>query len=141
MTLKKPSLHMECCVTLDNYYSCRIFTDTLVKYKADTYGTIKLNRKYVHIDVKTKKLKKGETIAFRRGKAVILKWKDKKYVTLISTIHNSDMSKVKSKAEEKLKPKVVIGYNDSLGDANHADQIWHGLPYQENMRKSITRKI
>ncbi|GFQ67635.1 piggyBac transposable element-derived protein 4 [Trichonephila clavata] len=96
LTLMKPLLNKGYCVTLDNYYSSPILTDTLVKYKTDSYGTINLNRKEVPSYVKSKKLKKGETVAFRRGKALILKWKDKKDVSLISTIHNSEMIAVRS---------------------------------------------
>ncbi|GFW13456.1 piggyBac transposable element-derived protein 4 [Trichonephila clavipes] len=122
LTLMKPLLNKGYCVTLDNYYSSPILTDTLVKYKTDSYGTINLNRKEVPSYVKSKKLKKGETVAFRRGKALILKWKDKKDVSLISTIHNSEMIAVRSSREEKLKPKIVVDYNDTMGGVDRADQ-------------------
>ncbi|GFW24171.1 piggyBac transposable element-derived protein 4 [Trichonephila clavipes] len=122
LTLMEPLLNKGYCVTLDNYSSSPILTDILVKYKTDSYGTINLNRKEVPSYMKSKKLKKGETVAFRRGKALILKWKDKKDVSLTSTIHNSEMIAVRSSREEKLKPKIVVDYNDTMGGVDRADQ-------------------
>ncbi|GFY24491.1 piggyBac transposable element-derived protein 4 [Trichonephila clavipes] len=134
LTLMKPLLNTVYCVTLDNYSS--ILTDTLVKCKTDSYGTINLNRKEVPSYVKSKKLKKGETVAFRRGKALILKWKDEKDVSLISTIHNSEIA-VRSSREEKLKLKIVVDYNDTIWVASIVlTKIWHLMLSQENMGKS-----
>ncbi|GFW33505.1 piggyBac transposable element-derived protein 4 [Trichonephila clavipes] len=141
LTLMKPLLNKGYCVTLNNYYYSPILTDTLVKYKTDSYGTINLNRKEVPSYVKSKKLKKGETVAFRRGKALILKWKDKKDVSLISTIHNSEMIAVRSSREEKLKPKIVVDYNDTMGDVDRADQNLASYAIPRKYGKKYYRKI
>jgi hypothetical protein len=50
------------------------------------YDTVKVTRKDIPPSVKTKKLKKGEAVAFQRGKAMALRWRDKKDVVLLSTI-------------------------------------------------------
>ena len=141
LTLMRPLLHKGYCVTLDNYYSSPILTDKLVECNTDTYGTINLNRKEVPNDVKSRKLKKGDTVAFRRGKALILKWKDKKNVTLISTIHNSEMSAVQSSTGEKLKPKIVIDYNDTMGGVDRADQNLACYAIPRNYGRKYYKKI
>ncbi|GFW21214.1 piggyBac transposable element-derived protein 4 [Trichonephila clavipes] len=148
LTLMKPLLNKGYCVTLDNYYSSPILTDPLVKYKTDSYGMISLNRKEVPSYVKSKKLKRGETIAFRCGKALILKWKDKKDVSLISNIHNSEMIAVRSSREEKLKPKIVVDYNDTMGGVDRADQnlacyLWHLSPWKmwEKFRLDLVNEM
>ncbi|GFV68128.1 piggyBac transposable element-derived protein 4 [Trichonephila clavipes] len=84
LTLMKPLLNKGYCVTLDNYYS-PILTNTLVKYKTDSYGMINLNRKEVP----------------SYAKKVIA---------------------VRSSREEKLKPKIVVDYNDTMGGVDRADQ-------------------
>ncbi|GFV41282.1 piggyBac transposable element-derived protein 4 [Trichonephila clavipes] len=93
------------------------------------------------IYVKIKKLKKGETVAFRRGKALILKWKDKKDVSLISTIHNSEVIAVRSSREEKLKPKIVVDYNDTMGGVDRADQNLASYAIPRKYGKKYYRKI
>ncbi|GFT12195.1 piggyBac transposable element-derived protein 4 [Trichonephila clavipes] len=84
LILMKPLLNKGYCVTLDNYFSSPILTDTLVKYKTDSYGTINLNRKEVPSYVKK-------------------------------------MIAVRSSKEEKLKPKIVVDYNDTMGGVDRAD--------------------
>lgn len=141
LTLMKPLLNKGYCVTLDNYYSSPILTDTLIKYKTDSYGTINLNRKEVPNYVKAKKLKKGDTVAFRRGKALIMKWKDKKDVSLISTIHNTEMCAANTFTEEKLKPKVVVDYNDTMGGVDRADQNLAPYAIPRKYGKKYYKKI
>jgi hypothetical protein len=51
----------------------------------DCVGTLRLNRKEVPKIVKEKKLKKGELIAQHSGPVSVVKWSDKKEVTVIST--------------------------------------------------------
>lgn len=51
------------CVTWDNYYFSSILTDTFIKYKTDSNGTVNLSKKEVPNYVKIKKLKKDDTVA------------------------------------------------------------------------------
>ncbi|GFT17034.1 piggyBac transposable element-derived protein 4 [Trichonephila clavipes] len=107
-TLMKPLLNKGYCVTLDNYYSSPILTDTLVKYKTDSYETINLNRKEVPSYVK-------KVIA------------------------------VRSSREEKLKPKIVVDYHDTMGGVDRADQnlASYAIPrkYGKKKRDSDGKKI
>jgi len=58
--------------------------------KTDCVGTLHLSRKDVPLRVKEKKLKKGELVAQHSGPVYVLKWKDKKDVTMISTYHGQE---------------------------------------------------
>ncbi|GFV79420.1 tyrosine-protein kinase SYK [Trichonephila clavipes] len=109
LTLMKPLLNKGYCVTLDNYYSSPILTDTLFKYKTDSYGTINLNRKEVPSYVKSK-LKK-------------------------------EMIAVRSSREEKLKPKIVVDYNDTMGGVDRADQNLASYAIPRKYGKKYYRKI
>jgi hypothetical protein len=51
-------------------------------------GTLHQNRKVVPAEIKSVKLKKGENVSFYKTGLMIMKWKTKKYICLISTTHN-----------------------------------------------------
>ncbi|KAJ8946779.1 hypothetical protein NQ318_018989 [Aromia moschata] len=78
MTLLKPLLNLGYTLTMDNFYNSPQLADLLLTHKTDVYGTLRLSRKEVPNELKSKKLKKGETASYQRGKVTILKWKDKK---------------------------------------------------------------
>ncbi|XP_035214068.1 piggyBac transposable element-derived protein 4-like [Stegodyphus dumicola] len=110
------------CVTTDNFYSSPELAELLIWYKTDIYGTVRLNRKSMPIELKKRKLKKGEIAAYQKGKVMVLKWKDKKDVALLSTVHNMEMIAVTSRKENKMKPKVVVDYNGTMGGVDRVDQ-------------------
>ncbi|GIY42740.1 piggyBac transposable element-derived protein 4 [Caerostris darwini] len=62
-----------------------------------------------------KKIEKGEIIAFQRGKVTVMKLMDKKKVSLLSTIHNTEMEQIQVRSEMKEKPKIVMDYNTMGG--------------------------
>ena len=83
-----------------------------LKFKHSTVcvGTLKLNRKNVPKEVNDKKLKKGETIARYSGPVMVLKWCDKRSVTMVSIFHSVDTQRVSKKRKEIQKPLCVIDY-------------------------------
>jgi hypothetical protein len=78
---------------------------------------VRLNRKNIPEDMKTQKLKKGETMALYIHKTVSLKWHGQKLVSLLSTVHykvgitNTDKKKGGKCGELIVKAEVVIAYN------------------------------
>ncbi len=67
-------------------------------------------------DIARIKLKHGETAARQKGKMLAIKWKDKKYVSLLSTVHNSSMVTVRARGNEEVRKLcVVVSYKISLG--------------------------
>jgi len=74
--------------------------------------------------VKDKKLKKGEMVAQHSGPVSILKWKDKKEVTMISTYHGEETKmKLTKYRQEKQKPVSVLDYNENMGKVDLKDQL------------------
>lgn len=82
---------------MDNFYNSPGLADLLIKNKTDVYGTLRVSRKEVPSELKSKKLKIGETIALQRGKVCVMKWKDKRDISLISTIHSPSMVDVENR--------------------------------------------
>lgn len=122
MSLMKPLFEKGYCVTTDNFYTSPELAETLIARSCDTYGTVCGNRKGMPPQIKNKKLKKGEVAAYQKGKMMVLRWKDKKEVTLLSTVHNSEMQTVEKRGISVRKPKIVVDYNDTMGGVDRVDQ-------------------
>jgi len=75
--------------------------------------------------VKDKKLKKGEIIARHSGPVTVLKWHDKRNVTVVSTYHSADTQRVSNEGKETEKPLCMIDYNHSMGEDDLKDQLLH----------------
>lgn len=142
MTLLKPLLNKGYCLTTDNYYTSPELADILLSHHTDIYGTLKINRKDIPKELQSKKLKRGEICAYQRGKVCIIKWMDKKIVTLLSTIHSPEMVEVASHNNEiKRKPKVVMEYNNTMGGVDRMDQHLTSYPIIKKRGKKYYKKI
>ena len=76
--------------------------------------------------VVSSKLKKGQQIAKRKGRIIVLKWKDKRDVMMLSTCHSAKMITVnrrKRQRDEKKKPESVISYNNCMCEVDRIDQL------------------
>jgi hypothetical protein len=82
-----------------------------------------VNRKNVPSLVKTKKLKKRETVGQHSTDVAVLDWQDRKRATLISTYHNGEMSTISKDGKEIIKPKVAFDYNTNMGGVDLKDQM------------------
>ena len=78
------------------------------EHYTDCAGTLKLNRKNIPKEVKDIKQEKGEIIARYSGPVTVLKWRDKRNVTMLSTYHSADTQRVFNKGKETEKPLCVI---------------------------------
>ena len=87
LSLVEPLLKKGRTLWMDNFYNPPALAQRLKTLKTDCVGTLRLSRKDVPERVKEKKLKKGELVAQHSGPVSVLKWKDKKQVTMISTYH------------------------------------------------------
>jgi hypothetical protein len=70
-TLLKPLLDKGYCLKVDNFYTSPQLADILISHTTDVYGTVKMTRKDMPPSGKSKKLKKGEAVAFQRWKPCI----------------------------------------------------------------------
>ena len=122
MTLMKDMLDKGYCLTVDNYYTSPQLAELLIARKTDIYGTVRLTRKDMPVDIGKEKLKKGEIETYTRGKVMTMRWKDKKDVSLLSTVHNNEMMIVEKRGVAVSKPKVVMDYNNTMGGVDKVDQ-------------------
>jgi len=101
---------------MDNFYNLPALAQTLKSLKSDCVGTLHLSRKDIPQRVKENKLKKGEFVAQHSGPMPVLKWKDKKDVTVISTYHGEETRMKLMKCRQvKQKPVSVLDYNENMG--------------------------
>ena len=74
--------------------------------------------------MKEKKLKKRELLSQHSGPVSVLKWKDKKEVTVISSYHGEETRMKLTKCrQEKQKPLSVLDYNKNIGGVDLKDQL------------------
>ena len=122
---------------MDNFYNSPALAQRLKSLKTDCVGTLRLSRKDVPQRVKDTKLKKGELVAQHSGPVSLLKCKDKKEATMISTYHGQETRiKLKKCRQEKQKPVSVLDYNENIGGVDLKDQLLQ--PYLLE-RKKMTK--
>jgi len=83
LSLVEPLLKKGRMLWMDNFHNSPALAQRLKSLKTDCVGTLRLSRKDIPQRVKEKKLKKGEPVAQHSGPVSVLKWKDKKEVTMI----------------------------------------------------------
>jgi len=124
LSLVQPLLEKGCTLWMDNFCNLPALAQRLKTLKTDCVGTLRLSRKDVLQRVKEKKLKKGELVAQHSGLVSVLKWKDKKEVTMISTYHVEETRMKRTKCrQEKQKPVSVLDYNKNMGGVDLQDQL------------------
>jgi len=109
------------CLYLDNWYTSPKLVDTLCTRKTDVVGTMRTSRKEFPDFVKRARPKKGETVAAFCKKQMIMKWKDKRDVVLVSTFHDDSMENVTARQGLIQKPSVVFDYNKNMGGVDRND--------------------
>lgn len=76
----------------DNYYNSVSTAEILLRKKTLVCGTIRENRGLPKILIeKCKSLHRGEMTFLRKGPVILIAWKDKRIVRMISTIHDASM--------------------------------------------------
>ena len=108
----------------------------------DTIGTVKVTRKDVPEKIKDAKLKKGEVVAAYRKKSMVLKWKNKKDICILSTLHDDFMIQVKFKhGKEVNKPKAVANYDSNMGGVHLSDNLMVHFSTTRNRLKKYYKKV
>lgn len=83
--------------------------EILLDNKTDAVGSAIFNRKILSLEVTSKTPKEGETVV-QYKQMLLMKWKDKEYVNMLSTIHDDPMEEVTVGGKEVRKPDVFIKY-------------------------------
>ncbi|KAF2893788.1 hypothetical protein ILUMI_12384 [Ignelater luminosus] len=137
----KPLLNKGYCLTMNSFYNSPQLADILVSKKTDVYGTLRANRKEVPKELSTTKILKGEVIGSQRGKVAVMKWKDKKEICLLSSIHGVKTVNLQKGGETISKPKLVHEYNESMGGVDRVDQHLADYTLPRKRGKKYYKKI
>ncbi|CAK9832783.1 PiggyBac transposable element-derived protein 4 [Anthophora retusa] len=123
----------------DRYFTGISLAQELLKLSCYLTGTLKINRKYIPAVIKKPAVTKNNTVAaYRSGDILLLAWKDKRIVTILSSYDTSGTKIIKRKVKEGgtvniSKPNVIINYNMNMGGVDKADQLASSYCF---MRKS-----
>ena len=135
--LMQPLLQKGYHLYTDNWYTSLPLYRYLYQHGTSACGTIRCNRKGFPEQVKNAKLKKGEIIAARSDELMALKFKDKKDVYMLSTIHANSMvhrPDRRHRNQRQSTPTCISEYNKYMGGVDRTDQLMQ--PY-EIPRKSM----
>jgi hypothetical protein len=87
--LSEPLMNKGHTLWMGNYYNSPSLCVLLRDNGVNVAGTLRLNRKHVPASVKNKKLKKGEAIGVECNGVMVMKWRDKRDASFISTFHDN----------------------------------------------------
>ena len=126
---------------MDNFYSSPDLFQRLVQRTTDAVGTVSITRKVMPMDLKNE-LKKG-VVSAKCGKLVVLKWKDKRDVSVLTTKHSDEMQPVSRKGglEFVNKPMCVIEYNKYMGGVDLKDQLLETFLLERKRQKAWYKKL
>jgi len=120
----------------DNYYNSVHQTNDLLQKLIRVCGTIRVNCGLPKDMIEeATKLKKGK-VTFRRDQDIVLiSFRDKSLITMISTLHTADIIETSRRSGVvKKKPKCVIDYNTHMHGVDTADQYLSHYPF---IRKTV----
>ena len=122
---------------VDNFYTSPELFEILLDKKTDAVGTVRSSRKMLSQEVKSKVLKKGETVVQYKHKMMHMKWRDKKYVNMLGTIYEDSMEEVTVAGQQVRKPDVCIKYRKHhMAGIDKMDQI---ISVQTAVRKGVNK--
>ena len=106
----------------DNFYTSVLLSKYLHNRRTGTVGTVRANRKEMPTFPPTNR---GDIILKERDSILAIRWKDKRDITLLSTIHTGrmvDTGKVNRETQEPImKPDVVIDYTKNMRLVDKSD--------------------
>lgn len=71
----------------------------------------------------------------RRGSIVCRKWRDKKNVFTLSTMHVAVMERIQARFENKQKPRAIIDYIQNMAGVDQSDQLIGYFPMHRKTMK------
>ena len=117
-------------VYTDNFYTSPILFADLRRNGCGACGTLRLNRKGIPPEIK-RPISKGETKVVDVDDTMkVIKWSDKREVTLLTTIDQPGHVSVQRRnrhtpngLETVQKPTAIAEYNRYMGGVDRADQL------------------
>jgi len=123
---------------IDNYYTSLNLAHILLSKDTHMVGTLRKNAKGFPKDITNAKIKKGEIKGKEDDKGVVvIIWKDKRDVRMVSTKHGIEMistGKTSRNGDVIKKPEAIIFYNKNKQGIDVSDQM---TSYFTPLRKTI----
>ena len=120
---------------LDNYYMCPKLAQDLLLENTNSVGTVRSNRIGMPHDLTQGAFVQGQMDYRRKGQLLCVRWKDKRDIHMLTTVHHPVMRRVRTRAEgEKQKPVCNIDYTANMCGVDHSDQM---LAYAPLHRKTV----
>lgn len=131
--------HLYC----DNFYTSPNLFLILQRLGIGACGTVRVNRKGIPATIKSKdKMKKGEITTDLIESGLVIKWMDKRPVTVLTNIHDDTMTTKRRRTrasetgtEEIDKPTAIAEYNTYMGGVDKADQLLSYYTFQHRTVK------
>ncbi|XP_068098218.1 piggyBac transposable element-derived protein 4-like [Hyperolius riggenbachi] len=105
---------------VDNYYTSIPLFKHLFSQKTLACGTLRTNRKGLPQSLIKKRLEKGETENLRSEEMLLVKYKDKREVYVLSTLHTPAII---TRSDGQQKPECIHDYNQYMGGVDRNDQM------------------
>ncbi|XP_068122125.1 piggyBac transposable element-derived protein 4-like [Hyperolius riggenbachi] len=142
LSLVEPLLNKGYCLTTDNFYSSPELFEFLIRNKTDAYGTVRPNRREMPTAFAKQKLKSGDIVAWQKGKMLALRWRDKRDVCALSTVHDASSVTTRTRGGKVLdKPQVILDYNHTMGGVDRADQAMTYYPAVRKQQKKYYKNV
>jgi hypothetical protein len=107
---------------MDNYYNSPDLAAFLKRQGTNVAGTLRLSRKNMPSAIKNAVLKKGDIIVQHSDGVMVMKWKDKKEVSFISTFHDASMVTQQKRGIVIKKPACIVECSKAMGGVDLKDQ-------------------
>ncbi|XP_017764351.1 PREDICTED: piggyBac transposable element-derived protein 4-like [Eufriesea mexicana] len=113
----------------DRYFTGIPLAEELSNLKCYLTGTIRTNRRYIPDMMRKPALTTNNNVAASRsGDILLLAWKDKRVVTILSSYDTSSIKTVQRRRKEGgivsiSKPNVIVKYNINMGGIDKTDQL------------------
>lgn len=120
---------------VDNFYTSFELIEFMYEKGTIVLGTVLEDHERIPAPITQIKLKRGDSVYAQKNNFLILKWKDKRNVIMMSSRYNANFKEVKNRfGKSKLKPEVIADYNDNMSGIDRSDQI---ISYYSTSRKTI----
>ena len=126
LQLSEPLMGQGYNMYMDNWFSSPTLFGELHRQQTNVCGTVRLIRKDMPKDMNIR-LKNGEIDRRTDGNGLmVLLWKDKKLVKMLTTKHTSSMEELPKRNRPDVmiaKPSCIVNYNQGMGGVDRSDQL------------------
>lgn len=136
--LVSPLFHQGYHLYVDNFYTSLPLFRHLYLQQTVACGTVRVNRKGFPQRLVNTKLKNGELASMRNEEILALKWKDKRDVYVLSSIHKETSVEIQGRQGLVQKPDCINDYNQFMGGVDFNDQMMQ--PYRATRRSRFWYK-